>query len=147
MKWFPLNRRLLPAPSSSRPQRASLPVKYGDKYDEASGQVYTETYISIPSGSDQDWARMGLVVRDQHEKKNFGYESAHAASPGIIASKGSRSLQDIAMDTALDNLANITIEYLEALPTSLVNRMWRVANERSVSTHGAFYAMIQLGPL
>jgi hypothetical protein len=138
MKWFPLKRRLLP-PRSSNSQPADLPVKFGDKYDEASGQVYRETYVSIPSGNDQDWARKRHVVREQHEKDHLGYEPAYGTEhPKTKASKGGRSLQDIVMDTVLDNIANITLEYLESLPSVLVDRIWSEVNQRSVSTNASF---------
>ena len=131
MNWFPLKRRLLSTVTPSKTQQADLPVKYGDKYDESSGQVYRETYVSIPSGNDQDWARRRHVVREQHEKDHLGYEPAYGAHhPRPRASKGVRSLRDIAIDSALDNVANITLEYLESLPSALADRIWSGVNQR-----------------
>lgn len=129
-----LKRRLLPKLKPSKPQQIHLPVQYGDKFDEASGQVYRETYIAIPNGSDQDWARNRHQVREKDEESHIGYPGVPATKlPSTRASKGVQSLYDIAMVTILDNMADLDFEILQALPTSVVDRIWNEA-ERSVST-------------
>jgi hypothetical protein len=131
MKWFPLNLRFQPGAKPSRTRLAVLlPVQQGDKYDEASGQVYTETSVPI-SGGDQDWTRLRRVAREERETEHIGYEPAYGAkAEGARASKGARSLQDIAIDATLDYLAGISVEYLKSLPTALLDRIWDEVDQR-----------------
>jgi hypothetical protein len=135
MKWFPLKRRLLSGlgPSKAKSQQANLPVQHGDKFDEATGQVYTEIQVPIPSSSDGDWTRQLRVVTEKHEQHHVGYQPLHEPDPGPF--KGARSLQDQAMDTILDNVANISAEYLTMLPFPLLDWLWFELNRRSVSVH------------
>lgn len=130
MKWFPIKRRFLRGLSPSKPQRADLPVQHGDKYDEASGQVYTETSVPVTS-SDRDWTRQRRVARETRGRDHVGCDPAYGTKPrGFRPSKGVRSLQDIAIDATLANLGNITAEYLESLPLPFLDRIWDEVEQR-----------------
>ncbi len=130
MNWLPLKRRLLPRLRASKSQPAELPIRHGDKFDEATGRVYTETNIPIPSSNDLDWTRQIRVVREKYEKDHIGYEPPY--EPGIRPSKGVRSLQKMVMDTTLNNIAIYTAEYLAMLPCPLLKWLWDEVNRRLV---------------
>jgi hypothetical protein len=139
MKWFPLKRRLLLAQRPSKSQLVDLPpvVKDGHKFDEATGQVYIETILSIPSGDDRNWTRNRRVVRERYEKDFVGYEEPLNGT-NMEASKGARSLQDIAIECILQNISDITSEHLEYLPSQLLDRIWYEVNRRLVLSSKLF---------
>lgn len=139
MKWFPLKRRLLLRQWPPKSQRVDLPavVQDGHKFDEATGQVYTETIVSISSGDDRNWTRNRRVVRERYEKDFVGYEEP-PNDTNTGASKGARSLQDIAVESILRNLSDITLEHLECLPSQLLDRIWFEVNKRLVLSSKLF---------
>lgn len=91
------------------------------KFDDTTGQVYTETTASIQSADDQNWTRRTLAAELQDCLK----------SPKR-GSMGARSLQTAAFDTVLQYISDVTLEALECLPIQVVRRLWRAVNKRSV---------------
>jgi hypothetical protein len=138
MKWPPLKRRLLLGQRTPKSQRVNLPpLQDGHKFDEATGQVYTETILSILSSDDRNWTRNRLVVHEKYEKDFIGYEEPLNGTK-ISASKGARSLQDIAIECILRNIPDITQEHLQYLPSELLDRVWFEVNRRSVLSSKRF---------
>jgi hypothetical protein len=140
MKWFPLKHRLLLA-QRSKPQPLDLPTaRDGQKFDEATGQVYTETIVAIASENDLNWTEKRCQTRERYEKDFVGYQEslgrARDSSPG--ASKGARSLQDMAIESILGNIHRIDLDYLGTLPSSLLDRVWFEVNRRSVLSSKLF---------
>jgi hypothetical protein len=128
MNWFPLKRRRLLGLKSSKSRQPHLPIQDGDKFDETTGQVYTEANVSIPSSSDLNWVRLH-VVKEQSEQDHIGYTSHE---PNIRPKKGVRSLQEMVMETTVDNLAIYTAEYLAMLSTTVLKTLWDEVNRRLV---------------
>jgi hypothetical protein len=120
------------------------------KFDEATGQVYTETTAAIQTANDLDWTRQTVVAigpdwRDQEElalidawksgqsEENLGGFHGYSDSvrnSRIIGFRGARSLQDVAVETILQNITDITLEGMECLPIQLVRRIWHAVNKR-----------------
>ncbi len=128
MDWFLLKRRRLLGLKSFKSRQSNLPIQHGDEFDEITGQVYTETNVPIPSNSDLDWVRLH-VVKEQHEQDHLGYA---ADEPNIRPQKGVRSLQEMVMETTVDNLARYTAEYLAMLSTTVLKMLWDEVNRRLV---------------
>ncbi|KAE9369630.1 hypothetical protein N431DRAFT_413850 [Stipitochalara longipes BDJ] len=124
MKWFSFKHRLVRKVGASEEHQASLPIQHGDKFDESTGQVYTDWYVPIMDSNDQNWARRGHSVREYHEEKHMAYDSAQDIHNSVIyASKGARSLQDIAISSVSSNISNIPLDVLRSLPILLVDRL------------------------
>jgi len=140
MKWSPLKRRLLLG-QRSKSQPLDLPsVGHGQKFDEATGQVYIETIVSIPSGDHLNWTQQRCQTRERYEKDFVGYQEPldGAQDPNVGSLKGARSLQDMAIETILGNIHRIDLEYLETLPSSILDRVWFEVNRRSVLPSNLF---------
>lgn len=90
------------------------------KFDESSGQVYTETTVSIQSTADRNWSHE-LHIKPLKTRS------------GKARCKGSRSLSNLATDGIIDNLGDLTLEWVQELPQHLKLRIWELANERSVN--------------
>ena len=125
--------------------------KWGNhKFDESTGQVFIETTASILSAEERDWTRKTEVLRglhsidtqiqsekslarkqrrdnriESHSQKHLG--NSHIVSP---ASRGARSLQDLALTSAIRNIRDVSSESMENLPTHLVRRIWDVVRCR-----------------
>ena len=138
MNWFQLKRRRLLGLNSFKSRQPGLPIQDGDKFDEITGQVYTETNVPIPSSSDLDWVRLH-VVKEQFEQDHLGY-AAHETN--IRPQKGVRSLREMVMETTVDNLAIYTAEYLAMLSTTVLKTLWDEVNRRLV-----IYPSLYLEPL
>lgn len=99
--------RLLP------PRQPTLSRNY--KYDDDTGQVYSETTTAIQISDDRNWAYTSAV-----RKKDTGCQ------------EGARSLQDVAIECLLGNLSAVTMDVIEPLPLHLVARIWQEINRRFV---------------
>ena len=120
------------------------------KFDETTGQVYTETTAAIQTTTDLDWTRQTILAfgpdwRDQEELAILdswksgqseedlgGYQrySDNVRNSRIIGFRGARPLQDVAVETILQNIADITLEGIGCLPIPLVRRIWNAVNKR-----------------
>jgi hypothetical protein len=154
MNWLQSRRKLLLGRN-----RYNLSMKKQDytvnshhKFDESTGQVYTENTLSIQNSDDQYWARQTKVVigpeyRDSEDNVSFSEASGESrdseASLGayhdylnelkntrIRGLKGARSLQDCAVDCILENISDVTFEGIACLPITLVRRIWHAVNKR-----------------
>ncbi|PVH76033.1 hypothetical protein DL98DRAFT_518262 [Cadophora sp. DSE1049] len=120
MKW-PLSRhRLLLSRSRHDFDRVPVASPAGHlKFDESSGQMYTETTISTQSNEERDWTRPHRMSLKSVK---------HQPRP----QKGTRSLVDSAIETILENLIDLTFEGVDCLPKKLVLRIWILASERYI---------------
>ena len=149
MKW------LLPKRS-----RIKARLEIGDevpyiKFDESTGQIYSETTATIPTSDDRDWYRDSRIVKrakyldvEQYnryvKKLDNGRASLARHQKGlnglknsrIRGFKGARSLQHAATECILKNISDITLEGIECLPISVVRRLWH-----AVITRYAFWLM------
>ncbi|KAL2072358.1 hypothetical protein VTL71DRAFT_11701 [Oculimacula yallundae] len=120
MKWpltkDPKNRRFLLGRSPSAHVHDRIPLTKSYKFDSDSGQVFTEGTISTQSFEERDWTRPRLLSRKPHS-------ATHLV-------KGARSLQDTAIEVAIENLLDLDFEGVSRLPTKFVLRIWKLANER-----------------
>ncbi|KAG9230424.1 hypothetical protein BJ875DRAFT_472267 [Amylocarpus encephaloides] len=154
MKWLQSKRRLLLRQSDSsiqpmlkRPQGSLLGDQH--KFDEASGQVYTELTASILSEDDHEWTRQTRIVvkpeyrdfddpggfLDNSDENEANLGAYHEYLDGLKNTRvrglnGARSLQDIAVDCILNNISDCTLEGISCLPISLVRRIWHAVNRR-----------------
>jgi hypothetical protein len=82
------------------------------KYDQGSGNLYTETYAKPTSASASQWAR-----------------KACGKSGGAIGRrdrpKGAPSLESLAMKSVLENLSGITEDVLRWVPWRIGERIWK----------------------
>jgi hypothetical protein len=121
------------------------------KFDESTGQVYSETTAAIQSSDDQGWDRISRVVRGPSYRDDQLYEEYvknwdKSKAPenlgeyqryldGVKNSKvrglkGARSLQDAAIECLLQNISEITLEAIECLPNQIVRQLWHAINQR-----------------
>ena len=106
MKWFPRLRKL-----------GGL-----ERVDE-NGQVYAEWYASAPDKNDYNWARQCHSFEEKQEG-NIKDSLAAQGARSSVNGKGARSLQGIAVGSALRNITHIPVEAFQAMPTWLVDRLW-----------------------
>jgi hypothetical protein len=74
-------------------------------YDEHSGQVFSETIVSVPRR---------LIKHAQRKRRLRSQPHAH----------GARSLREIALQTTLRNVKGLTIEVLQCLDIFIVESLW-----------------------
>ncbi|CAL3971664.1 hypothetical protein PZA11_004981 [Diplocarpon coronariae] len=117
MKW-PITKHRLLHRRIRHEKRTALPAS-DQRFDESSGQIYTETTISMQSREDRDWSQ-----RIRH--KPLALDPHY----GAVRAMGSRSLRDTAIETIVGSLADLTLEWVEELPLHLKCRIWKLANER-----------------
>ncbi|KAH8590899.1 hypothetical protein B0O99DRAFT_284239 [Bisporella sp. PMI_857] len=123
------------------------------KFDGATGQIYTETTTAIQSTSDRDWTRKGRLVvgpsyreiQDyegyvnnfaRHSTKDIGQyreDIDNVKNSRARRFTGARSLQDAAIECVLQNISDIELEGIECLPEQLTRRIWHAANQRCTS--------------
>jgi hypothetical protein len=147
MKW------LLPRHNSScrrrvEPKREKL---LNQKFDETTGQIYFETTAPAQRSDDREWARNSCVLlgpSDQDSELYVQYVRSwkrsgadgdlgeyhnyldRVSALGTSSLKGSRSLQDTAIECVIQNISDITPEAIECLPSSVVRRLWYLVNRR-----------------
>jgi hypothetical protein len=143
-------RRRLLKPSNAKastvePNRFMLGDQH--KFDEETGQVYSETTASIPSSHERNWFRLPSTTcaevdfRDNQDYRrsfqsdlsvNCGNSLKEPRAKRSMSSKGVRSLQETAIECIIHNISNVTSEVIEYLPNQLVQRIWHEAKRRSV---------------
>lgn len=141
---------LLPRPKSSFGPRAAANRWANHRYHESTGQVYIETIAHIQTSDDRDWAKKTKLfagpsfqerqeyaqyVRSWLEGENFHgtyYEKLldELKNPNPGKRKGSRALEDHAIECILSKIADITLEMIQRLPPHLVHRLWYTINKR-----------------
>lgn len=95
------------------------------KFDKASGQVFTESFVSAQRSSDRNWSRRILS------------RPVFTAQDAEDRVQGNRSLRDLALDSIIGNLGHLTLELVEELPKHLNLRIWELASKRYVRVHAA----------
>lgn len=121
------------------------------KFDESTGQIYSEIIAPIQSSDDQGWHYRSRIVVGPSYRDNHLYEkylrkwgkTQHPATLGeyqryldgfknsqAIGSRGARSLQDAAIECILQNISDITLEGIACLPIHIVRRLWHAVNQR-----------------
>jgi hypothetical protein len=143
-------RRRLLKPSNARastfePNRFMLGDKH--KFDEETGQVYSETTASIPSSHDRNWFQLPPTTTakvDFRDERDYGRGLRSELSVNCRDSlkkpktkrsrsaKAVRSLQETAIECVIQNISNVTFEAIEHLPNQLIQRIWNEANRRFV---------------
>jgi hypothetical protein len=148
MRWLLPKRKLGMKKSNSSPTTAPV---HNQKFNEATGQVYTEKTASIQSSDDQNWTRQPRSIveadyRDDDDYREYAEAWEKSRSVGKLAEFqkyldgvrnsrakgfiGARSLQDSAIECILGNISDITLEGIECLPMQIVRRVWREVNKR-----------------
>jgi len=144
MKWLQKQRH------SYRPAPPPTPIRT-QKFDENSGQIYNEITVAIRTRDDRGWDRTGRVVvgpsyrdiedydvylKSRQENKDTG-DLGHyrnyldsVKNSKVRGLRGSRSLQDAAIECILQNISDITLNGIECLPVQVVRRVWHAVNER-----------------
>lgn len=89
------------------------------KFDEASGLMFTEKTISAVSNEERNWSRP-LHMTPKGAKR--------AATPQ--PAQGTRSLFNSALEEVVENLMNVSLEWIERLPTRFALQIWNLASER-----------------
>jgi hypothetical protein len=147
MNWLQTRRRLLLTRnrSAASTQKQGYTLGSHHKYDESTGQVYTESTVSIQNSDDQFWTRQTRVVvgpdyRDSDDGTNLRQAGSSLAAyqdyldevknTRVRGRKGARSLQDCAVDCILNNISDVTYEGIACLPDTLVRRIWHAVNKR-----------------
>lgn len=151
MKWLLPRRR-----KTLRETRAEYRVPRGNqKFDESTGQIYTESIAAIQTTDDRNWARKGRLVarpsyrdnvlyadyvkawgkgttgQDLGEYRQYLDELKNSRSKGL---KGARSLQDSAIECILENISDVTLEGIQCLPHQIVRQVWYAVNKRLVES-------------
>lgn len=131
--------------STAKPNQFMLGDKH--KFDEETGQVYSETTASIPTSHDRNWFRLpptAIAKADFRDERDYsrGFRSELSMNCGDNlkkpkpkrprSAKAVRSLQETAIECVIQNISNVTFEAIEYLPNQLVQRIWNEANRRSV---------------
>ncbi|KAH7395674.1 hypothetical protein BKA64DRAFT_64684 [Cadophora sp. MPI-SDFR-AT-0126] len=120
MKWPRSKHRLLLSRSRQDIGRHPVVSSAGHvKFDESSGQMYSETTISTQSNEERDWTRPHRM-------------SVKSVKHQLRSQNGTRSLVNSAVETILENLTDLTFEGIDCLPKRLVLRIWILASERYV---------------
>jgi len=140
---FRRSYRLNNSRSEPQPRRSG-----NQRFDETTGQIYTEVTTAIRSSDDRDWDRNSRLVagpayrsiEDCEEnakswKQPGDLDEYHAYMDNVKNSKvrglkGSRSLLDAAIECILQNISDITLEGIECLPLQIVRQLWHAVNKR-----------------
>jgi hypothetical protein len=150
MERLQSKRRRLLKPSNAKastiePNQFMLGNKH--KFDEGTGQVYSETTASIPTSNDRNWFRLpptAIAEADFRDERDYGMGFQPELSMNCGDSlkkprakrsrraKAVRSLQETAIECVIQNISNVTFEAIEYLPNQLIQQIWHEANRRSV---------------
>jgi len=147
MKWLAPRRSL----GIKRRSESRYGMPLGNhKFDELTGQIYTETTTAIQSSDDSNWTRkcrvvLGPTLRDSEDYaeqvKSWGSSddlSEHqkhldnVKNSKVNGRKGARSLQDATIECIIQNISDITLEGINCLPIQIVRRIWHAVNQRLV---------------
>lgn len=130
------------------------------RFDEQTGQVYTEKTAAATNDLDRDWVfdvRTGMdvsyydatdasarrpnnQVRDMIRvfKQRGDLQDEQRRASKVISKTyqitGARSLVDVALDMILQKLDDLTMELLSDLPVVLLQRIWEETKKRSFTT-------------
>jgi len=150
MRWL-VPRRSLGIERRSE-SRYGMPLG-NHKFDESTGQIYTERTTAIQSSDDSNWTRNCRVVlgpslsdgEDHAEQaKSWGIGrtpedlSQHqkhldnVKNSKVKGRKGARSLQNAAIECIIQNISDITLEAIDCLPIQIVRQIWHAVNQRLV---------------
>lgn len=119
------------------------------KYDERTGQIFTETTLRILGSRDGAWTRRTRVLyerSDTEDEKNrkeaktwdarrlgrVEFSNRNVVIARLGAREGSRTLQSTALEQVIQNISDLTIHSFEYLPITLVKRIWDIARKRYV---------------
>lgn len=153
MKWLQSKRRLglLFLQNKSGPKKQQTVPGLGDhhKYDDSTGQVYSESTTAIQASDDSNWtSQTRLVVGPEYRddgdahsfvsttdenESNIGAYHHHIdglKNTRIRGLKGPRSLQDSAIECIIQNISDVTLEGISCLPPSLVRQLWHAISRR-----------------
>lgn len=134
----------------TRTRLRNITPSSNQRFDEATGQVYTETTAPIQTSNDLEWTRQTVVAirpewidlkhvqsleslkEEQFEEDLGSYrrDLDNVRNSRIRGFKGARQLQDVAVECILQNINDVTFEGLEFLPIQLVRRIWHAVNKR-----------------
>jgi hypothetical protein len=115
----PFSRARLITPRSKLMGRSiGSDILSGQKFDGSTGQIYIETTVRIQKGDDQAWAS------DNSEGKSFMRHSSTTTYPST------RSLQEVAIQSVVENIADITLDVVEGLPARLLILIWEAVCAR-----------------
>lgn len=151
MKWLIPKRKKGLQNRNLRPEPEFV---HNQKFDESTGQIYTEKTASIQISDDRDWPWQTPVVAmsDIRDTVDY-YEYLKAVEMGrsveslgeyqayldrlqsfrVIGFRGARTLQNSAIECILENIEDITLEVIQCLPRHIVRRVWHAVNQRSVA--------------
>ena len=151
MKWLLPRRKAGLRQSNIGPRIESV---HDQKFDEATGQIYTEETASIRTSDDRDWTRLAPRIAKPLTQDRGDYneylrvrETGSSVSSladyeayldrletfKVLGVKGARSLQTSAIECILENISDVTLEGIECLPRHIIRRVWHAAsNKRSI---------------
>lgn len=85
------------------------------KFDDQTGQMFTETTVVMPAQSDINWPyRTDLVALPIPAKRR----------------RGTRSLVAVALETVVRNVSDLTVDVLESVPRRLLQQVWEQVKQR-----------------
>lgn len=130
-------------PVIERLPRARSTKKLWDcyKFDESTGQMYSEITAAIQSTDDGNWHSQAINLTDdscaearswQNSPSTRADRRAHQQSLNCVnsAGRGTRSLQESAMECILKNISDVTLEVLKYLPSVILKRIWQTLISR-----------------
>lgn len=103
-----------------------------NKFDEATGQVYTETIVAIQRSDDHNWVHWlyrQCVFRLQPTASG---DQIDEISQGDSTQVGGRSLKETAILCILRNIVDLKLEMIEDLPSTVKYQLWDAIKKRSV---------------
>ncbi|SZF02082.1 unnamed protein product [Blumeria hordei] len=101
------------------------------KYDEKTGQVYTETQVSFWGSSDKDWEYRTHAMPYVDSLSTTEIQNAPKNGIKKVKQKGSRSLQLTTLDTIIANVSDLSLQSLELMPLKLVEFLWNTIVQKS----------------
>lgn len=122
------------------------------KFDEITGQVYSERTAAIQISDDGNWTQWHNIValpafdgtpRCDGGKRVSDLRHYEELSDDMRTQKGrsrngARSLQHSAIESILQNISSVTLEGIEYLPVHLARRIWHAVNKKFVLQHWGF---------
>src|SRR3954447_6832738 len=142
-------------PVSRHRTRIETRVERGtQKFDESTGQIYTEKIAAVQTTDDRNWARKGHLVAGPSYRDDVLYTDYlkewekgttarqdlgdyrkyidEVTNSRVKRLKGARSLQDSAIECILKNISDITLEGIQCLPHQIVRQIWYAVKKRLV---------------
>lgn len=153
MKWFRISNK------SRRLQTVAAAPSNDHKFDEQTGQIYTETTAAVTNDIDRDWpyrlctalhwtdteiprgddiAGTAGIIRDVIQKMKKSDRLFKAKKFAFISAfrgtkvKGTRSLADVALETIILNITDLNVEVLDQVPIRLLELIWDHIMQRLV---------------